>query len=65
MALRSRKEMNPEFTWDFSHIFKTYEDWESAYNAVYARVDEAAAFAGRLGEGADVMKEALDTLFDL
>lgn len=65
MALKSRKEMNPDYMWDFSHIFKTYEDWEAAYNAVQARVSEPAAFAGRLGEGASVMKEALDTFFEI
>jgi len=65
MALKQRKEMNPDFTWDFSHIFKTYEDWENEYNAVYARLDEISAFEGKLGDGADVMKKALDTLFDI
>lgn len=65
MALKQRKEMNPDFTWDFSHIFKTYEDWENAYNAVYARIDEIAEFQGHLGDGVATMKKALDVFFDI
>ena len=30
MALKSRKEMDSTFMWDFTHIFESYEAWEKA-----------------------------------
>jgi methyl-accepting chemotaxis protein len=36
--MKKRIEMNPEFLWDFTHIFETRNEWEAAYKAA----DEAA-----------------------
>ena len=31
MALKNRKEMDPRYMWDFTHIFESKEAWEAAY----------------------------------
>ena len=39
MEVKARKEMDPAYQWDFSHIFSTREAWEKAY----AEAGEAVA----------------------
>lgn len=46
-----RSEIQTEYTWDASSVFASDADWETALSATAARVDEVAAFRGRLGEG--------------
>ncbi len=65
MALKPRNEMNPEFMWDFSHIFPTYEAWEEAYAHVESRVDEITKYQGTLANGPEAMKAALDCYFSI
>jgi len=60
MELKARKDMNPEFMWDFTHIYPTKADWEADCGKAARLVDEAAAFAGRLGESKETFKAALD-----
>ena len=43
MEVKARKEMDPAYQWDFSHIFPTREAWEEAY----AEAGQAVA-AGQL-----------------
>ena len=58
-----RKDMNPEFMWDFSHIFATREDWEKAYAEAEAAVGELASVAGTLAQSAEAFASGLDTVF--
>ena len=62
MALKQRNEMDKNFQWDFSHIYPTYEAWEKAYADVQGRIPEVARFAGKLGDGVEAVKEALDCI---
>ena len=32
MELKSRKDMNPEFMWDVSHIYADTATWEAAFD---------------------------------
>ena len=61
--MKARNEMNPEFTWDFSDIYASVEDWEKAVKAADSMIDMLPALHGTLGDSADSLKKALDKLF--
>ena len=61
--MRNRTEIPAELKWDFTHIFKTKEDWEKAYSEVESEISALSALKGTLGESADSLAKAYDTLF--
>jgi len=58
-----RKDMNPDFCWDLSHIYTDQNAWEQAIEAAAGMVAEIPAIAGTLGSSADGLKDGLDRLF--
>ena len=54
-----RSEIALKDTWDASSVFANDADWEAALGTVTARVDELAAFRGRLAEGPAVLADYL------
>jgi oligoendopeptidase F len=55
-----RREAIPaEFKWRLETIFASDEDWEREYEALSAAYPKLASFAGRLGEGPDVLLACL------
>ncbi len=63
MALKTRKETDPRYTWDFSHIYKDDAAWEAAYAEAETLIDKISAVQGTLGESAKSMKAGLDAVF--
>ena len=58
-----RKDMNPEFMWDFSHIFATREDWEKAYTEAEEAIAALAGIAGTLCESAESLAAGLNAIY--
>lgn len=63
MEYKARKEMDPRFQWDMSHIFESRETWEKAYAEAEALVAELPALQGTLGTSVDALKAGLDKLY--
>lgn len=63
MELKVRKDMNPQYMWDFSHIFPNKQAWETSYQAVWADIDTLTVLEGTLGTSAQSLKNALDQVF--
>lgn len=63
MELKLRKDMNPEFQWDVSHIFADNKAWEAAYDEVTKVLPVLEALSGTLNTSAESLKSALDTFF--
>ena len=61
--LRSRKEMDPKFMWDFSHIYADKAAWEKAYKEAEEAIPAIAALQGKLCESADALKKGLDVIY--
>lgn len=61
--MKTRKEMNPEFTWDLTHIFKDRAEWEKACAECEEEIKKLPAIEGTLGKSADCMKKGLDQLY--
>ena len=55
-----RSEMKPEYTWDFSHIYPTREDWEKAYQLADELIEQIPPVAGTLGQSADSLLNACE-----
>ena len=58
-----RKDMNPEFMWDFSHMFESREAWENAYNEAMAEVQTLSSLPGTLCESAESLSTGLGKIF--
>ncbi|MBE6598107.1 MAG: oligoendopeptidase F [Ruminococcaceae bacterium] len=63
MELKNRSELSPEFQWDCSHIFPSYEAWEDAFAKVTAEIPTLAELRGTLGESARSLAAGLDRLY--
>ena len=57
---KQRKDMNPEFMWDFSHIYATKEDWEAALVEAEKAIEVAASYKGKLTASAEALADGLD-----
>lgn len=58
-----RKDMNPEFMWDFTHIFESREAWEAAYEQANAEVEKIYSVQGTLCNSAADLEKGLDLIF--
>ncbi len=63
MEYKARRDMDPRFTWDMSHIFRDKAAWESAYTEAEKAVSALPALEGTLGASAAALKNALDQLY--
>jgi oligoendopeptidase F len=59
-----RSEIPEQYKWDASHIYTSMDDWNADYAKVEAVIPELAAFEGRMGESAAVLKEFIQTTED-
>lgn len=60
----NRNEISSEYKWDFSAIYPTKSDWESAYAATQAKIPEIAALSGKMTDSAEALKAALDKIYE-
>lgn len=63
MEYKQRKDTDPRYQWDLSHIFRDKEEWEKAYTEAEALTAELPLLKGTLGTSVDSLKNGLDTLY--
>lgn len=63
MEVNKRKEMDPKFQWDYSHMFENKETWEKAFNEAEGFISKVQSVAGTLGQSAESLKNGLDTIY--
>lgn len=61
----SRSAITLEHTWNAESVFPTTADWEAELNTILAALPDFKAYAGRLGESAAVLADALALMDDL
>ena len=64
-TIRSRDQIPQEDTWALEDLYVSDEAWEQALSALMARKDEAAAYAGKLGESGETLCAFLHLLEDV
>lgn len=62
MELKKRRDMNPDFIWDYTHMYKTKAEWEEAYRQAEEEVKQLPAYQGTLARGLTEFKTALDAI---
>ncbi len=60
--MKNRSEMNPEYMWDFSHIYPTVSDWEQACSDTEKAIELIPPLQGTLGNSAENLKNAINVL---
>ena len=63
--MQARKDMDPKFQWDFTHLYASDEAWEEALNALIRDLDKLAAVEGTLGTSRESFKAGIDTIYEL
>ncbi|SDZ94883.1 oligoendopeptidase F [Haloplanus vescus] len=64
-SVPERSEIDAEDKWALESIFESDEDWEDAFEDVRERVDDLAAYEGRVTESPEVLLELLNLHEDL
>jgi oligoendopeptidase F len=63
MELKNRKEMDPQFQWDYTHMFESKETWEKEFERAKDLIADIQKVAGTLCESAESLKKGLDTIY--
>ncbi|MFP4441583.1 MAG: oligoendopeptidase F [Spirochaetia bacterium] len=59
-TIPKREEVPEEYRWDLSSLYKTDEEWETAFNELNEKYPKQETFKGTLGESAENLKNCLD-----
>ena len=65
MAQKPRKEADPRFTWDFTQIYPSRDEFECALKEAESEIGEVAALNGRMTGSVGELKAGLDKLYAL
>ena len=60
--MRKRNEIAPEYKWNLADLFPTPEDWEIRMKECEAMLPSLAALKGTLGESAESLYKAYETM---
>ena len=60
--MQARKDMDPKFQWDFTHMYESDEAWEAELSAIVADLPKIAAIEGTLGNSRESFKAGFDTV---
>ena len=61
--MKTRNEIPEEFKWNFADMYATPEDWQKAYDECAAMIPQLEALRGTLGQSAESLCHAYDTVF--
>ncbi|MBO7404329.1 MAG: hypothetical protein J6V24_05145, partial [Clostridia bacterium] len=61
--MKNRNEIPQECKWRLTDLFASPEDWQAAYDACAAAIPSLTALKGTLGESAESLAKAYDTLY--
>ena len=63
--MQARKDMDPKFMWDFTHMYASDEAWEAELSAIVSELPKIAAIEGTLGNSRESFKAGVDTVYSL
>ena len=59
-TLSERSSIDEKYKWDLSPIYADDEAWEADLSSLHLSLEELASFQRRLGEGAEILLNALE-----
>lgn len=63
--MQARKDLDPKFQWDFTHMYESDEVWEAELSAVVSELPKIAAIEGTLGSSRESFKAGIDTINEI
>ena len=63
--MKNRNEIPAKYKWDFTHLFADREAWEKEYAECEAMLPTVAALKGTLGNSAESLYNAYETIYAL
>ncbi len=63
--MQARKDMDPKYQWDFTHLYASDEVWEAELNRCVKDMDRIAAIEGTLGTSREAFKAGIDTVYEI
>ena len=63
--IKKRNEMDSNYQWNLTTLYKTDDDWEKSYNNILAKVDSISKYQGKLGDSATTLHEAFEKTTEL
>ncbi len=63
--MQARKDMDPRFQWDFTHMYASDEAWETELDALTKDLGQIPAIEGTLGTSREAFKAGIDTVYAL
>ena len=63
--MQARKDMDPKFQWDFTHMYASDEVWEAELNRCVADLPKIAAIEGTLGTSREAFKAGIDMVNEI
>ncbi len=64
-SIPPRSKVNKKYTWNAESVFKTKKEWEAEVKSILADLPNIKKYEGRLGESAETLVEALDSVENL
>ena len=64
-SVPERSDIDAAYKWDLQDIYASDEAWEAAFEAVSERVEELAAYEGRVTDDAAALLELLELREDV
>ncbi|WP_049927905.1 oligoendopeptidase F [Halopiger goleimassiliensis] len=59
-SVPERSEIDDEYTWDLESIYATDDEWEDAYERVADRIEDLAAYEGRVTDDGETLLEVFE-----
>ena len=63
--MQARKDMDPRFQWDFTHMYESDAVWEAELDRCVKDIDRIAAIEGTLGTSREAFKAGIDTVNEI
>ncbi|MFB6104684.1 MAG: oligoendopeptidase F [Halobacteriaceae archaeon] len=59
-SVPEREDIDTEYRWDLESVYETTEEWEAAYDAVEARLDDLRAYEGEATQDGETLLAVLE-----
>ena len=59
-SVPERADIDETYKWDLRSVYADDEEWEAAYEAISERIEELAAYEGRVADDAETLLELLE-----
>ncbi len=63
--MQARKDMDPKFQWDFTHMYASDEVWEQELDRLVGDLPKIEAIEGTLGNSRESFKAGIDTVNEI